>query len=109
MIFAKTLAGLRIHSDIALPDLAEPDATSPEFGFVRIRIVDIEELISLRNRAADDRNFTLKLPGIGEFFVAGSRELRLVVGAGDRTPASGSRTPAWCGTKRKRHSTRSRG
>jgi hypothetical protein len=75
LIFTKTLAGLRIQSDIALPDLPEPDATSPEFGLVRIRIVDIEELIFRRNRAADDRNFALNLPGIGEFLVPGPHEI----------------------------------
>jgi hypothetical protein len=90
LIFTKTLAGLRIQSDIALPDLAEPDAISPEFGLVRIRIVDIGELISRRNRAPDDRNFTLKLPGIGEFLVPGPNEILV---APDAHPAE--RAIAW--------------
>jgi len=71
MISSRTLAGLRIESEISLPDLAEPDGNSPDFGVVRIRIVDLDELISLRNRA----RFALKLPGIGEFFVTGPREI----------------------------------
>lgn len=69
-MFVKTLAGLRIESDIDLPHVSDFQPGSPCFESVRIRIANSSE-----GPNPPSRTFTLRLRGIGAFFVPNRSEI----------------------------------